>query len=285
MTVDVSETLPALLAAGTDVFTRAGVVDPRRTALRLWSDLADMPAVVAARSVAEPVAPELAGRFIDGVHRHAAGEPVAYITGWTGFRRLVLRCDRRALIPRPETEGLVDAALARVRRGVAADIGTGTGAIALALSDEGDFDEVLGVDVSPGALDLAGSNAAVARRPMTWRQGDLLAPLAGRRVDLLVSNPPYLTQAEYDSLDRSVRDYEPRLALVGGDDGQRFVRRLLLEGRSVLVPGGWIALEVDCRRAAECGGIASSAGWEDVTVLDDLFGRARYLLARRGSAA
>lgn len=281
--VDVAQTLGELLAGGTSALSRAGVVEPRRAVLRLWSDLTDTTAALATLGSAEPVGTELATRFVDAVHRRIGGEPVAYITGWTGFRRLTLQCDRRALIPRPETEGLVDAALARVRSGVAADIGTGTGAIALALSDEGDFDEVIGADVSAEALVLARSNGVATGRPVTWLEGDLVAPLVGRQVNLLVSNPPYLTQAEYDSLDRSVRDYEPGLALVGGDDGQCLVRRLLHEARSVVTSGGWIALEVDCRRADDTGRIATAAGWENVTVLDDLFGRARYVLARRGS--
>jgi release factor glutamine methyltransferase len=281
--VDAAPTLGDLLARGTSALRGAGVAEPRREALRLWSDLTGMSAALATVGSTGVVADDLASQYGDRVDRRISGEPVAYITGWTGFRGLMLRCDRRALIPRPETEGLVDAALARVRIGVAADIGTGAGAIALALSDEGDFDEVVGIDVSAEALALARTNGATTDRPVTWLEGDLLAPLVGRQLDLLVSNPPYLTQAEYDSLDRSVRDYEPGLALLGGDDGQRVVGRLLQEAPSVVTAGGWIALEVDCRRAADSGRIASAAGWENVTVLDDLFGRARYLLARRGS--
>jgi release factor glutamine methyltransferase len=115
--------------------------------------------------------------------------------------------------------------------------------------------------------------------------GDLVTPLTGRPIDLLVANPPYLTWSEYDSLDPSVRDYEPRRALVAGEDGLLLTRRLLDEARNVVVPAGWIAIEIDCTRAAESGRIASALGWQEVTVLDDLFGRARYLLARQGGAA
>lgn len=281
--VDVEPTIGALIAAATDEFRRAGLADPRREALRLWSDLSHSPAAQAMLNASQPAGGELAAAYSEATRRRAAGEPLAYVTGWIGFRHLTLRCDRRALIPRPETEGLVEAALARVRRGVAADVGTGTGAIALALRDEGEFDEVIGIDVSPDALALARSNAVETGRQVIWLAGDLLAPLAGRTVDLLVSNPPYLTQAEHDSLDPSVRDYEPVMALVGGDDGQLFVRRLLRDGLALVRHHGWIALEVDCRRAADTARIASDAGWHEVTVLDDLFGRARYLLARQGS--
>jgi release factor glutamine methyltransferase len=189
------------------------------------------------------------------------------------------------LIPRPETEGLIDAALARVRTGIAADIGTGTGALALALGDEGGFERVIGVDISPDALALAGENAAATGVAVSLLRGDLVAPLAGQQVNLLVSNPPYLTQSEYDSLDRSVRDYEPGVALMAGVDGLLFTRRLFRDARDVVAPVGWIAVEVDCTRAAESGRIATALGWEEVTTLDDMFGRARYVLARRGSIA
>jgi release factor glutamine methyltransferase len=281
--VESLQTIGEVLHAGAVALGQAGIAEPRREALRVWRDLerrraADLPTHPDERADADR-----AGRFGDAVRRRAAGEPLAHVTGWTGFRRLTLRCDARALIPRPETEGLVEAALARVRTGVAADIGTGTGAIALALSDEGSFDTVFGLDASLGALALASENAAATGLAVTLSLGDLVAPLAGRQVNLLVSNPPYLTRAEYDSLDRAVRDYEPELALVAGEDGLLLTRRLFDEGRAVVAPVGWIAVEVDCRRAAETARMASALAWQEVTVLDDLFGRARYVLARRGS--
>jgi release factor glutamine methyltransferase len=263
----------------------AGIAEPRREALRIWAGIERVGVAEAVLRREAPADHGAVRRFEDAVHRRAAGEPLAYVTGWMGFRRLTLNCDRRALIPRPETEGLIDAALARVRTGVAADIGTGTGALALALGDEGGFERVVAVDVSPDALALAGENAAATGIAVLLRHGDLVAPLTGQLVDLLVSNPPYLTQAEYDSLDRSVRDYEPGLALVAGDDGLLFTRRLLSDARSVVAADGWIAVEVDCSRAAESGRIATALGWQGVTVLDDMFGRARYLLARQGSIA
>ncbi|HEX5632482.1 MAG TPA: HemK family protein methyltransferase, partial [Gemmatimonadales bacterium] len=198
-----------------------------------------------------------------------------------GFRRLDLRSDRRALIPRPETEGLVDLALARVREGVAADVGTGTGCLALSLRQEGGFHEVIGVDVSAEALALAALNAALTGLAVRWVEGDLCGPLADHSVDLLVSNPPYLTRAEYEALDGAVRAWEPALALASGEDGLDATRRLLDDGRRVVRAGGWLALELDCTRAGAAAGLARAAGWQDVRVELDLFGRERYLLARR----
>jgi release factor glutamine methyltransferase len=280
---DVATSIRDVIEAGAVTLREAGIPESRRDALRIWSDLAGESGP--ASLLRQPdVAPDATvTRFTAAIHRRSLGEPTAYVTGLAGFRRLTIRCDSRALIPRPETEGLVTAALARVNAGVAADIGTGTGAIALALGDEGGYAEVIGVDVSGAALELAAENVAVTGLAVTLLPGDLVAPLAGREVDLLVSNPPYLTTAEHDVLDRSVRDYEPVLALVSGTDGLDATRRLLDEGRGVVRVGGWIALEVDCQRAAEVGRLAAALEWEEVIVLDDLFGRARYMLARRGN--
>lgn len=283
--IEARPTIGDLLAAGADVLKQAGIDDPRREALRIWSGIGREAVAGIVLQRHDLAAPEQGTRFDEAVRRRAAGEPLAYVTGWTGFRHLSLRCDRRALIPRPETEGLVEAALARVRSGTAADIGTGTGAIALALQAEGDFRRVFATELSPDAMTLAAENVAAAGGCVTLLPGDLVAPLAGQSVELLVANLPYLTTAEHDTLDRSVRDYEPAIALVGGADGQALIRRLLVESRDVVAGGGWIALEVDAARADQSARLAAAAGWVDVTVLQDLFGRARYLLARRGKAA
>jgi release factor glutamine methyltransferase len=255
----------------------AGASEPRREARRIWTDLrpASHDPVVSTT-----VAPDVAARYDAAVERRAAGEPLAYVTGWTGFRHLTLASDGRALIPRPETEGLVEAALARARCGVAADVGTGTGAIALSLAHEGSFIRVIGTDLSADALALARSNGEATGLAVDWRLGDLLAPLAGERLDLLVSNPPYLTADEYAGLDASVRDYEPALALASGVDGLDATRRLLDGAPALMANDGWLAMEIDSRRGAASAACAAAAGWSDVIVQDDLFGRARYLLAR-----
>lgn len=275
-------TTSALLDQVTATLERAKVDAPRRTARRLWNDLAGDPMALLQGTERE-VDEEFAQQVTAAAERIASGEPIAYVTGWTGFRHLRLMTDRRALIPRPETELLVELAIARVHGGVAADIGTGTGAIALSLKSEGAFETVWGVDLWAPALALAEANGARLGIEVRWALGDLVAPIDGQ-LDLLVSNPPYLTEAEYDTLDASVRDYEPRLALPSGADGLTATRRLLDEGRAVVREGGWIALEVDCRRAAATAALAEGFGWREVLVRDDLFGRERYVLARRGSA-
>ena len=275
--------LADLLAIARETLARAGVEDPSREALRLWADLADeAPGAALLRREAR-VPDDRAERFRTWVARRAAGEPAAYVTGRAGFRLLELRCDRRALIPRPETEGLVERALARVRTGIAADVGTGTGCIALSMRQEGGFDRVIGVDASPDALELARANGRATGLEVEWLLGDLAAPLADASLDLLVSNPPYLTEAEWTGLEAGVREWEPALALHSGADGLDATRRLLADAPRVVRPGGWIALEIDVNRAGEVAGLARGGGWRDVVVERDLFGRERYLLAQRSA--
>lgn len=277
--------LSDVLAAARETLAHAGVDDPSREALRLWADLADEPQGVALLRRDAPVSAAHAGRFVEAVARRAGGEPLAYVSGRAGFRLLELRADRRALIPRPETEGLVELALARVRAGTAADIGTGTGCIALSIRQEGAFDRVLGVDLSLEALALARENAVATGLTVTWLHGDLTAPLGDASVDLLVSNPPYLTEAEWAGLDDGVKAWEPAMALHSGADGLAATRRLLDDGCRVVRAGGWIALEIDMVRAADVAALAHGAGWRNVVVERDLFGRERYLLAQRSERA
>jgi release factor glutamine methyltransferase len=229
--------------------------------------------------------PKAEARFEALVARRLAGEPLAYVTGIAGFRRLLLHVDRRVLIPRPETEGLVELVLREVPAGRVADVATGSGCVALALADEGAYTELVATDASADALEVARANAARLGLPVTFLAGDLLAPLAGGRFDAVVSNPPYLSGAEYAALDPSVRDWEPARALQSGPEGMDHTRRLLAGARAVLVPGGLLALEVDERRAGLAGAEAERLGWDRVTVKDDLFGRARYVLARSGATA
>jgi len=281
-----SPTIASLITAAAERLYLAGVADSaadaRREALQLWADLRATTPAAALLDRDRPVTSDVAAEFEGWIARRAAGEPRAYVSGLAGFRRLVLACDRRALIPRPETEGLIDLVLSRVRTGRAADIGTGTGCLALSLAIEAAFTEVLAVDSSAAALALARENArTVLGAPTHFLRGDLCEPLRPASLDALVGNPPYLTEREYASLDGAVRDWEPATALVSGADGLAATTRLLDDGRRVLRPGGWLALELDCTRAAETARRAVALGWQEVVIHHDLFGRERYLLARR----
>lgn len=272
--------LHALLGEGADELRQRGIVEPRREAVRIWADLAGLPSYALPASAPAPE-PEAASRFRHAIARRAGGEPLAYVTGVVGFRRLTLRADRRALIPRPETEGLVELVLAQAGTGVVADVGTGSGCIALALADEGRYRLVLGIDRSLEALALAAENRARTGLPVTLLAGDLLEAVGPATLDAVVSNPPYLTEAEYQALEPGVRDHEPRAALASGVDGLADTRRVLLQAARALRPGGLVALEIDATRAADGLALAAAADLAMATVRDDLFGRARYLLARR----
>lgn len=278
---DVAATAASMVDAGTRRLRQAGVSHPRREAIRLWAAVTCGDAVDIALRRDRPVDEKTEARYQGSVARRAAGEPLAHVTGVVGFRKLDLLADARALIPRPETEGLIDLLLHRVSTGRIVDVGTGSGCIALSLLQEGSFDEVVALDASRDALALAKANSRSTGLWPRLVQGDLCRPLRRRAFDAMISNPPYLTEAEYRDLDPSVGKWEPQLALVSGTDGMSATRRLLDEGRDVLAPGGWLALEVDCTRAAAAAAQASCLGWHDVSVHVDLFGRERYLLARR----
>jgi len=213
------------------------------------------------------------------------GVPFAYAVGRVGFRTLDLAIDRRALIPRPETEGLVELVLARCATGLVADIGTGCGCIALALAVEGQFGTVVGVERSADAAALARENVERLgpKTPVEIREGNLLAPLwdKGERFRVIVANPPYLTAAEYDALDPAVRDHEPRAALVSGVDGLDATRALFAGAAPLLEPGGLLALEIDERRGDAVRQLGRDAGW-DVEIHADVFGCPRYALATLG---
>jgi release factor glutamine methyltransferase len=225
--------------------------------------------------------------------RHAAaararGAPFAYAVGRAAFRHLTLAVDPRVLIPRQETEVLVDLVLQATEggRGTLVDVGTGSGAIALALATEGQFDRIIATDVSLDALAVAERNAAFLRddlsAPVDFLHGSLLAPVADLRVQAVVSNPPYIAFEELEDLPPSVRDWEPPLALLSADQGLAATRAIIRGARSVLEAGGLLALEVDTRRASLVAeALASDGSYHDVAVHLDLTGRERFVLARR----
>ncbi len=230
-------------------------------------------------------------RFEGYVCRREAHEPVAYIRRRRAFRTLELEVTPDVLIPRPETETLVDVALealavvpAEHGEPLALDVGTGSGCIALALAAEDRFVRVTAVDVSEAAAELARHNAARLGLGGRLRilHSDLFAALPPEeRFDLIVSNPPYIPAFEYEALEPNVRDYEPRLALHGGTDGLDVYRRLVPEALGRLRAGGTLALEVGAGQAAAVRALfAAAAGYGTPLERADLGGIARVVWAK-----
>ena len=276
-------TVGAELDEAARVLASAGVVYPQREATWFWEAAAGVPPGRAWLAREERVAAEPLGRFHEMLARRVAGMPFAYAAGHVAFRRLTLAIDARALIPRPETEGLVDLVLewAALRPGgLVADIGTGSGCIALSLAQEGRFELVVAVERSPDAATLARENVRCARLPVPVevREGDHLVPLGDEKFRVIVSNPPYLTDGEWVTLDPAVREFEPRAALVSGADGLDATRALLAGAGAALEPEGLLALEIDERRADQVRALARDCGWDAVAIRQDLFGCARYAL-------
>jgi release factor glutamine methyltransferase len=228
----------------------------------------------------------LIARAGDAVARRVAGAPMAYATQRAAFRHLFLHVDSRVLIPRPETEELVTLALPFISVGsIVVDVGTGSGAIALAIASESRAARVIGTDLSPDAIAVAEMNARAVLRPESsrteFRHGDLLEPVADLRVNLIVSNPPYIATTEHDALPSQVRDWEPAMALFSGTDGMAAIDAIALQAADCLVGGGRVLLEIDSRRGARAAAAFVAPAWQDVQLRPDAFGRDRFLIATR----
>lgn len=233
------------------------------------------------------------GAFRGLLRRRAGREPLQYILGHTPFRELELRTDRRALIPRPETEELVGAVLDGVARIAgegrhlsALDVGTGTGAIALSLALEGPFSRVVATDLSGEALSLARENRESVALPadvaVEFRQGSLFGPLAlDESFDVVVSNPPYVADTEWEGLQTEVRDWEPRLALTSGPAGTELLEGLVKGAPAHLRPGGLLALEIGAGQGRDVAALLRADGrYHEVQVARDLAGLDRVVTAR-----
>ena len=220
--------------------------------------------------------------------RRATREPLQYIVGRQPFRELDLEVSPQVLIPRPETEVLVDQILAwiseRERPGATAlDVGTGSGAIGLSLAFEGSFASVVATDVAEGALEVARRNrdAVELEDVVDLRKGEFFEPLEGdERFDVIASNPPYVAEVDESSLQPEVRDWEPRKALFAGADGLAVLRRLTAEASRYLKVGGLLALEVGSGQAgAVFGMLGQAGGYEDLRIVRDYSGKERFVLA------
>jgi release factor glutamine methyltransferase len=264
-----------------DYLERHGVESPVPTAERLLSHVlgTDRAGIYAREGLTTQEA-KLFGRALC---RRCSGEPLQHVTGEQGFRRLVLRVRSGVFVPRPETEVLVQAALdelAGVRSPTVVDVGTGSGAIALAIADERPDARVLGTDVSPDAVRLAGENADALGLDVVFAEGDLLASLPGElrgTVDAIVANPPYVAVEDRGSLPPEVLA-EPEGAVFGGIETYE---RLFADAFGWLRSGGVVAVEIEETTAEDVARAAKEAGFDVVGQRRDLAGRDRVVVARR----
>ena len=224
--------------------------------------------------------------------RRARREPVQYVVGETDFRTLTLKCDSRALIPRPETEELVGYALEKLAAGTPArvlDLGTGTGAIALAVAAERPGTHVVAADISTDALALARENFTLnfekkgVPADVEFLRSNWFENIAGT-FDAIISNPPYLTDAEWESAEPEVREREPRNALVAENDGLADLEKILRGARERLAPGGFVALETGIAHHACLEEIARNCGFAETKSVADLSDRPRFFFAAGGKS-
>jgi release factor glutamine methyltransferase len=224
-------------------------------------------------------------RYEGLIHRRLAGEPVQYITGEAEFYGLPFRVTRDVLIPRPETEHVVEKTLELAQhfeRPRIVDVGAGSGAIAIALAHKLKHAQITAIDVSEVALRIASGNATrngVAEQ-IVFISGDLLAPIASEPFDIVVSNPPYVPATDRDTLAVEVREYEPAVALFAGSEGLDVYRRLIPTAHAALVPGGFIALEIGYGQAQSIRALLSDAGFANVEFTADLQGIPRVVTAQ-----
>lgn len=217
------------------------------------------------------------------VDRLVKHEPLAHILGHVDFDGLKLQVGPEALIPRPETVFLVDQVVDKLRHnGAVLDVGTGTGCIALAVKSRRTDAQVTGLDLSPEALQWAERNGSALALDVQWIQGDLAANPPDGQWDMLVSNPPYIPLDERDSLDASVRDFEPAMALHSpASDDIYFFRRLIQWGEALLRPGSWLLMEGHHVLAARVVDLLVEQGWSEVQLCEDDCGKPRMILAKR----
>jgi release factor glutamine methyltransferase len=227
-------------------------------------------------------------RYAEALEQRSSGTPAQYITGHQEFWGIDLIVSPAVLIPRPETEHVIESVLERAREGLASsrgelrivDVGTGSGCIAIALAKELPQAEIHATEISPAALEIARANTARHRLQsrIRFNQTDLLEGVQAGAFDFVVSNPPYVGEAEEDQVQLEVRKFEPRQAVFAGHTGMEVIERLIPQAREVLKPGGWLVIEISGTIAERVQN--ALAGWAQVNIANDLQGIARVASAQ-----
>ncbi|MCA9588694.1 MAG: peptide chain release factor N(5)-glutamine methyltransferase [Myxococcales bacterium] len=267
-------TVGSLVKWATDDFQARGIESPRLDAELIVAHALAITRTQVIIDAQRPLADVELAKLRALVKRRRAREPMAYLLGQREFYGRVFKVDKRVLVPRPDTETLVDVALERTRACSMSmrllDLCTGSGCVAITLARERPTSRVTATDVSADALEVARANAQrLGAYNVAFVEGDLYAPVAGARFDVITANAPYIATSEIATLMPDVRDFEPRLALDGGADGLDLVRRIVADAHGVLVPGGVLALEVGAGEAPAVAALLSEHGFASVDVRRD----------------
>jgi len=279
-------TLQRLIAWGTRHFEKHGIDSPRLTIEELLGHVLSASRLQLYMDLQRPLEAGELARLRELVEQRSARVPLQHLLGSSEFRGRRFTVDRRALIPRPETELLVEACLAELpgeQQASTLELGTGSGVIALSLLAERPALRLVAVELSAEAAALARENAArlgLSDR-LDLREGDLFAPLRpGERFDLIVSNPPYVASEVIATLEPEVRDHDPRLALDGGTEGLEIIRRIVDQAKAWTVPGGLLALEIGDDQGVAVKALLERAGFEDIQIKKDYAELDRLALVR-----
>jgi release factor glutamine methyltransferase len=270
-------TTRALLAWTAEHLEKQGVDSPRVSAEMLLSHVLGVPRLKLYMEPDRPASPEEREQFRGLVQRAGKHEPVDYLVGFTPFFAMEFKVSPAVLIPRPSTETLIEYVLQNIRSRDQesplriADICTGSGAIAIALAKHLPNAQIIATDISENALTIAQENAqthGVSDR-IDFRQGNLLEPIEGERFDYLLSNPPYISDTEWQEVAPNVRDYEPTLALRAGEDGLDLIHPLIAEAANHLLPDGKVLIEIAASQDRVAVGLAEKAGLLNIDILQD----------------
>lgn len=268
-------TIGSLVKWATDDFRTRGIENPRLDAELIVAYALGIDRMRVILDAERPLEGRELDELRDLVKRRRAREPIAYLRGEREFYGLRFRVDKRVLVPRPDTETLVDRALARTTHVSMSmrllDLCTGSGCVAISMARERPTSSVIATDVSDDALTVARENAArLGAYNVAFVKGDLYDAVPPQRFDVITANPPYIPTTEIATLDADVKDFEPRLALDGGDDGLALLRRVIARAPDYLVPGGALAVELGAGQAEAVKALFEARGFADITVDRDI---------------
>lgn len=274
-------TLRELLEAGTSELDEAGIESPQVDAFYLLEYVCGINRTSYLLNKDKQITKEAEQAYFEVIERRAAHEPYQYITGVADFLGFTINVNENVLIPRLDSEILIEEALKVIPENAKVlDMCTGSGCLAIAIKCMSDV-MVTASDISESALELARKNAAENAAEIEFSQGDLFEKLDGRIFDVIISNPPYVTEGEYRELTPEVKDHEPKLALTAGEDGLDIYRKMIPEAAKHLKVGGWLLMEMGCFQAKANEALLADSGYKDIKVVKDLAGLDRVIMGRK----